>query len=555
MSIPPWLIADNGVRNPYRLKDGLRVIVNSRFHGNLSRENEEGIVRLLSSEGVVTILTDVENTVARKWRLNLIRLGFISDETHRVTPNGQRLLDSTSLPSEEECFLRALLAHQIPSSVHKFANNEIEPFSPLRMVLEVINELGQRNEEPMITKNELASIVILNSDMNQINNLVEEIINYRLLRAESADRNRFDRDYRLTAAANHGKISATSLDNYADVNLRYLKSSGLFAEDGQRLNIAVHKETVFQDILSAPYNPIPENDYIDALESGSSLPTDDESEAIIAIRRIHGLLLDNEEPTIELPNLNALTIQDLSHLRLELENDWIHVLESRFSEDQVNQWEDILVYLNALQNPRRHTRLIPSGEAPAYLEWTIWRSFLAMNLLENPPWESRRFTVDRNFYPVRHAPGGGADMIFEYEDFVIVMEVTLTSSSRQEAAEGEPVRRHVAQYVEEYSQSAKRVYGVFIANNIDTNTAETFRIGVWYHTDDSERALQIVPITLSDYTNLFEAIFRNGHASQAVTIIKSLLLEMLSYGNERAPKWKSRINELIIREAESRYEL
>ncbi len=95
-------------------------------------------------------------------------------------------------------------------------------------------------------------------------------------------------------------------------------------------------------------------------------------------------------------------------------------------------------------------------------------------------------------------------MIFEFEDFVFVVEVTLTSSSRQEAAEGEPVRRHVAKYVDDYELKGKRVYGLFIANNINTNTAETFRIGVWYRNDDSQLSVQIVPITLEDFSNLFE---------------------------------------------------
>ena len=52
----------------------------------------------------------------------------------------------------------------------------------------------------------------------------------------------------------------------------------------------------------------------------------------------------------------------------------------------------------------------------------------------------------------------------------ILTEVTLSTSSRQEAMEGEPVRRHVSDAVLKYD---KPVYGMFIAVRIDTNTAET----------------------------------------------------------------------------------
>ena len=51
----------------------------------------------------------------------------------------------------------------------------------------------------------------------------------------------------------------------------------------------------------------------------------------------------------------------------------------------------------------------------------------------------------------------------------------MSASSRQEAMEGESVRRHVSDAILRYE---KPVYGMFIAVKIDTNTAETFRHGI-----------------------------------------------------------------------------
>lgn len=290
--------------------------------------------------------------------------------------------------------------------------------------------------------------------------------------------------------------------------MRYLKLTGLFVEEGiSKLSIAKHKETIVSQILTTEYQSVQANKYPSTIAKGASLPTDNENEAIKVIKSLYQLLLQNGEDVKPLPNLFELSVKDLSQLRIKLENQWINTLEKKYAEDQVNQWKDILDYMKELQKPNKIGKrgsLIPSGEGPAYLEWTIWRAFLAINSLQNYPWEARKFTVDRSFKPVRHAAGGDADMIFEFEDFVFVVEVTLTSSSRQEAAEGEPVRRHVAKYVDDYELKGKRVYGLFIANNINTNTAETFRIGVWYRNDDSQLSVQIVPITLEDFSNLFE---------------------------------------------------
>ncbi|EDW6383888.1 AlwI family type II restriction endonuclease, partial [Salmonella enterica subsp. enterica] len=152
--------------------------------------------------------------------------------------------------------------------------------------------------------------------------------------------------------------------------------------------------------------------------------------------------------------------------------------------------------------------------------------------------------IDEEFLPLGTAPGGGPDMIFEFEHYVIVVEVTLTSSSRQEAAEGEPVRRHVAQLHDEYEARGKRVYGLFIANNIDTNTAETFRIGVWYRQDDSRMALDIVPLTLGQFADLFEAGFRSGGQLDCTTV-EQVIRDCLAESRAEAPEWKRRIDQRV----------
>ncbi|MEI7934820.1 MAG: AlwI family type II restriction endonuclease [Chlorobiaceae bacterium] len=184
---------------------------------------------------------------------------------------------------------------------------------------------------------------------------------------------------------------------------------------------------------------------------------------------------------------------------------------------------------------------IPQSEAPAYFEWILWRAFLAINSLNNKPYDARRFNIDQDFLPVGTAPGNGPDLIFEFHDFIVVVEVTLTDNSRQEAAEGEPVRRHIAEIA---MQSAKPVYGLFIANRIDSNTAETFRIGSWFTRTDDKMRLDIIPVTLLQFKSFFEALFRSGHVE--VTLIRELLdLCGESRHQHEAPAWKRNIEETI----------
>jgi hypothetical protein len=181
-------------------------------------------------------------------------------------------------------------------------------------------------------------------------------------------------------------------------------------------------------------------------------------------------------------------------------------------------------------------------DEPAYLEWAVWRAFLAIDSLVNPSYEARRFKVDQDFLPVGTAPGRGPDMVFEFDDFVLVVEVTLTTSSRQEAAEGEPVRRHVAvERARVSSESDKRVYGLFIAGMIDNNTAETFRIGVWYNGDDPE-FINIVPLTLEQFTKI---IIHFQRCCFTVKQFQNMLDECLITRNAHAPAWKAAIESCV----------
>ncbi len=132
-------------------------------------------------------------------------------------------------------------------------------------------------------------------------------------------------------------------------------------------------------------------------------------------------------------------------------------------------------------------------------------------------------------------------MIAEFEDYVIVIEVTLSESSRQEAMEGEPVRRHIADQMLQYN---KPVYGLFIANRIDSNTAETFRIGVWYTNDDTRMELHIIPFTLAQFCSFFKTLFTRGEASP--NAIVSLMVKCESFRREcEAPLWKQKIANTI----------
>jgi hypothetical protein len=92
--------------------------------------------------------------------------------------------------------------------------------------------------------------------------------------------------------------------------------------------------------------------------------------------------------------------------------------------------------------------------------------------------------------------------------------------------------------------NGKPVYGFFIANIIDNNTAETFRRGDWYTRDNNLMRLDIVPLTLAQFKTLFEAMFASGNIKPCDI---QVLLKTCSEFRQKlhALEWKEEIEKTV----------
>jgi hypothetical protein len=357
---------------------------------------------------------------------------------------------------------------------------------------------------------EMALFVQFSTPDIGIDNVVNEIIGYRQGREVAENKRVYDRQKYEKAVTLHEYAEQTFRD-YADVNFRYLRATGLFISKGRSLAVNPERHLFIQKLLDIPDYPGDES-YIYYLTNGAVLPTDNQDEASLVL---HDLIsqLHILGGHFDLSGKNLDNPGNIAIVRHEVEQSLFEIKENNYAKTQVTTWEEIAVFLELIAQRRRSTQLdngdeveIPSTEYPAYLEWTLWRAFLAINELVNKPYEVRRFKIDQDFLPVGTAPGNGPDLICEFEDYVLVIEATLMGGSRQEAAEGEPVRRHVAQLAEQH-HGGKPVVGLFVANKVDSNTAETFRVGSWFAKNDARMSLTIVPLTIDQFRLFFISLF------------------------------------------------
>lgn len=557
-----WNFGNTTVRSPFRLRDGLLAIRDGGIEGRLyGADDEKYFIQAMADYGIIKTGNDTTYSIGRKWRSALTKHGFLTPNAKkkedlpnfekafgkpgRITQNGRRLMESETVSGWQECFLRSIAGYMLPSYLE---DKKTSHFSPLRFVLDVMVQTEAVTNDSYVSFTEMAGIIQCHTYDDDIKEVVNKIQFYREARILAKKKKSFDVDFLKNIASSIGVKHETLID-YSDLNIRYLKATGLFHAKGRGLRLSDEKSVLISQLRNQKIAYKSDIEYLVELGEGARLPFDSKEEALVVLHDLASRLKQKGQD-FDFSHEKLDNPADIAIVRHKLEELFNQLNENNYAKEQSSQIEEILLYFDLLIKNKNSIETsdgaiieIPSSERPAYFEWAVWRMFLALSSVVNPPWEARRFKVDQDFLPIGTAPGGGPDMIFEFDDMVLVVEVTLTASSRQEAAEGESVRRHVAKYAETFSESGKKVFGLFTAISIDTNTANTFRLGEWYLRDDKRIALQIVPIALVDLRRFIEA-FSNDLPS-VKNILKETMTDCLLLRSHDAPEWKTKISSTI----------
>ena len=556
-----WLVGNTGLRNPNRIQDGFKVFAGSPFVGNLhGKDNEIGFMNYLNEKGIIQNEDgkDESGSHARKWRLMFAKNGFIYPQIKKkdgkqeelgilddITPFGRSFLKADTYPAVQECYLRAMSVEKeaMPDGNHHF--------SPLRWILAIMLELERRTGTSELSRIEFALWGHTTNPSYNLSEVVDNILDLRKRRAAAPAKRPFDKKEIAERGKNYDKKADNFLD-YSDMNMRYLRISGVLQRKGRGLIIVPTKHVLAERLAKSTASATPIIEQYKLLCNGAPLPTDNVE---VAKSLLDDLIKQMKERHIafDISDLPLTTPAEINIARQRLENILAQTDEIQYANDQCNQWQEIADYMSLLIKgggklvyDEDNAIEVPKDETPAYLEWTLWRAALAIDHMANKPYEVRGFKLDSDFMPVSAAGGGKGDLYCEFDDFTILTEVTMSTSSRQEAMEGEPVRRHVSDAVLKYD---KPVYGMFIAVRIDTNTAETFRHGVWYAKGDVKQRLDIVPLTLAQFQKYFVAMFEANKA--APEKLRDLILECESRRDIlEAPAWKQYIDTIVSERVE-----
>lgn len=397
-------------------------------------------------------------------------LGFVLLEpTLQLTPAGHMLLTSRRT---DEVFLRQMLKFQVPSPYHKPTDKAAEfCVKPYLEMLRLVRTMGT------LKFDELQMFGMQLTDYHDFDSIVQKIEQYRIAKAQHTGSYRVfkskylnnelrriyseriqrgdtrTRESNDTSLANFLRTQSSNMRDYADACFRYLRITGLVnvSHVGKSLSIVPERIADVDYILQhVDRNPIYVEDQVayTAYLGNANLPrllTDDRQMLENKIR--------TEFPTITIPV--SATIDELKDILADL-------LEQRredYITEQVAEIKDYRRY-NEIQEIYDKIENKEIYDAPLMLEWNTWR---AMTMLDGGNIQAN-LNFDDYGLPLSTAAGNMSDIICDYGDYMVCVEVTMASGQKQYEMEGEPVTRHLGKLKK---ASGKPCYCLFVAPTIN----------------------------------------------------------------------------------------
>jgi hypothetical protein len=543
-----WNIGNTTVRNPYRLREALQLF-RIKMHGRaFGKAEQQEYLNELVMAGLVDSSRVVEgDDGGRKFASAFKQLGFVTDwsrgKSWEMTSVGTMLIEHPEL--EEVIFLRQMLKYQIPSPLE--AGSRLEGFHlrPFRLLLRFLKRIHEENLVGL-TKFEIALYVIHVLDENNETEFERAVSNIKVFRAGynslvgKVRKNEYIQSKLMEVAA-LAHLEPGSLLDYADSNGRYALITGLLTTQGNKLALSDARMSIIEAILSDDTTLSPVSEYLPFFYNPDmpQLPTDD-------ARFLQGEIVNLEKQIVELAALadesttlptppKGVTVSDLQAYEIRLREKLQGVREIQFYRNQCST-SAIDEIVDLLEDLNTGTRVFFGGSdyAPAFLEWAIWRLFLAINEIVGSISKTRGFRIDEDINPIHHAKGGDADLTFNYDNFKLVCEMTLMGGSRQFASEGEPVTRHVFRAKE--VSDGKPVYGLFIARKLDPNTVDAFHHARYWKTFERPVSTPIVALEIGQVLLLLDRMKSQKVSAADIRTLLDRILQMQE-AYQDGPSW------------------
>jgi hypothetical protein len=492
-------------------------LLNTHFSGQKwNTDTQRSFMELLKEENFFNGEGANDPAFSARDRINRApkSLGFVVlSPTIRLTPAGNELVEAKR---KEEIFLRQLLKFQIPSPYHKPTENSADFWvKPYLELFRLVRHFGSlKFDELMLFGLQLVDyrqfeVIVAKIDKFRIEKAQNEG-NYKKFRAEYLEKELRDiystdistgntrtRETNDASITKFLKTKASNMRDYADACFRYLRATGLvnISHLGKSISIVPEKiQEVDYFLLHAEREPCfvnNESQYVTYL--GNPL--------------MPALLTDNRELleqkiSVEFPHIQLAKTLSLQELK-DIFADQLENRKETFITEQISAIKDYRAFeeINTTFSQILDNSLY---DTPLMLEWNTWR---AMTMLDGGNIKAN-LKFDDFGNPMSTAQGNMADIICDYGDFGLTVEVTMQSGQRQYETEGEPVTRHLAKLKKETNKPS---YCLFIAPNINDACIAHFyalhKMNISYYGGTST----IVPLPLNIFQKMVDDSYKASY--------------------------------------------
>lgn len=533
----PWSFPTSP-RSPYKVIERLKLISSldgEEYDKKLQIEigkrirNESGNLKVgLSSNSSTLDFVGRDYITRAPKKLGVVYVPRSGKGKFAFTEQGKNLINSKNM---EFVIQRQIAKIQYPSPISATGTENIE-IIPLTTIIEILKKVKD------LSRSEVMMFVITIEKYNKISSAIDEILDFRNKLKEikgNLKRRKFRNEIGLTKLASFYKsenfqlrekkgkkttkeeflkIKLRNHKDYADAIFRYFIATNLFKLNKKsRLEISKINEKDADYLLKTiGLKPkkisLEEKDYVQKFmgrENSISLFTDElenlvkKLDYLIELSLKLKLGIDGKKIKDQFNKEKSLDIK--KDIIVELQKKFIFLKMEKFTEmlskREGKDFDEILGHFEDINDINSDIL-----DKPLQYEYNFFRSFAFIgDFIKILP--SLNFDEDTN--PL-NTTSNKPDLIIEYKDFILVVEVTLTSGQRQYESEGAPVFRHVGKC---QLENKKPVFGLFIAEKLDINMHVEFLSRAQVKTKIYNGKVRILPITRLDFQILFKKIYKD----------------------------------------------
>jgi hypothetical protein len=462
----------------------------------------------------------------------------------------------------QDALLNYNLKWEVPTPNHKtFTAVDgylIKPFIGTLALIQKVNELWQVavHDEVGLSREEFNIYAPTLIDYRYIEEFAERIVSGRkAIRSANGAAGKLEAwnksvDFHLRNLPHgdrgYSDKDLSNLRDYGDNAIRYFRNTGFIEFRGAGRYVDISKTSKAQvDLLIAEesFRPVgysEVDEYLQAIgDVNSFVPPWATSARMLEVKEYLKVLLAAEGQdvvpaiTTTPPPANPIRGEDAEIIQLKdtLLRTRLSKLKAKSREPQFVSW-----FIDEYQSlmEKNYQGYLPK---PVALEFNTFKAFLSLNdALEVKP----NYPLGDDGEPISTAPGGGTDMLCEYEQFVLSVEVTMSTGRSQWVMEGQPVQRHLRDIEE---ATVKPAYGLFLAPKLHPDTVETFWIANVHGYQG--QAQRIIPLEFEAWQTFLTAVrprIESGELKHSE--ILNFFVKAMPQGEElnNSIAWKQRIN-------------